>query len=94
MTFQNKTLEEAFHRQGGLCAYCGKELVWASTQSGERGAWHSHHRKAIVHGGTDFLGNCVLLCINLPEECHLQIGHGGSYQDNMVLHDKDLPYLL
>jgi hypothetical protein len=93
MAFPKEVLEEAWLRQGGRCAYCGKELVWESTQQGERGAWHPHHRKAVVDGGTDSLGNCVLLCINLPENCHLNIGHAGNYQESPILYDEDLPYL-
>lgn len=93
MAFPLEVQKEAFLRQGSRCAYCGKELTWGSTQLIDRGAWHPHHRKAIVHGGTDLLRNCVLLCINRPQECHLKIGHGGDYKKNLILHDNDLPYL-
>ena len=93
MGFSNEVLTEAWSRQGGRCAHCGKELVFKSTQQMERGAWHPHHRKAVADGGTDFLGNCVLFCINPPEDCHINIGHAGNYQESPILYDRDLPYL-
>jgi len=93
MEFSKEVQAEAWLRQDGRCAYCGKELVFESTQQGERGAWEPHHRKAIKYGGTNYLRNCVLLCINLPENCHLNIGHSGDYKESPILHDADLPYL-
>jgi hypothetical protein len=93
MGFSLETAEKAFYRQNGRCGHCGKKLTWANTTPGERGAWHPHHRKAVVHGGTDFLGNCVLLCRSQSKHCHLNIGHAGDWKKNVILHDKDLPYL-
>lgn len=90
--FSWDTIERAWDRQGGVCAGCGKTLVWANRDYGTRGAWHAHHRKPVVYDGSDYLSNCVLLCVN-PPNCHLYLGHGGDYANRVVLHDENLPYL-
>lgn len=83
--FSQDVKDRAWHRQGGCCAICGRDL--------RRCNWDAHHRKAIKYGGSNNLGNCVLLCVNTPQNCHLKWGHDGDWQRNTVLHDKDLPYL-
>ena len=92
MSFPFDVVEDAWYRQGGLCAHCGKVLVGENCSRGQRGGWHPHHRKPRSYGGTDLLRNCVLLCIN-PPNCHLYIGHGGDYRQYAVIYDYDLPYL-
>lgn len=48
--------------QRGLCAHCGYEM---DVESG----WHDHHIEYLVAGGSDALGNRVLLHPN----CHTQV---------------------
>lgn len=48
--------------QRGLCALCGYEMEWSS-------GWHDHHIEPRVAGGSDALGNRVLLHPN----CHSQV---------------------
>lgn len=93
MPFSDDVVSRAWERQGGLCAYCGKKLARESRDKGSRGAWHAHHRKARVEEGTDYLHNCVLFCINEPENCHLNIGHDGDYDRNPIINDSELKYL-
>ena len=89
MAFSVEVRERAWYRQGGLCAACGKELVFENCERGYRGAWHPHHRDP---EGTDTLRNFVILCIN-PPNCHLNIGHDGNWRTSVVLYDSDLTYL-
>ena len=91
-TFRESTVEKAWERQKGLCAYCGKRLVRANHDKGSSGGWHAHHRKPVSHGGQHSLGNCALLCIN-PPNCHLHRGHKGYTKKRVVLYDYELRYL-
>jgi len=92
MGFSVLTKELACDRQGGLCAYCGKQLVWENQNKGMKGAWHAHHKKPLAWDGSDLLHNCAILCINEPH-CHLRRGHGGDYGNYVQLYDYELPYL-
>ena len=92
--FPERIQRKAWERQRGLCAYCGKTLVWAHRDQGLRGAWHAHHRKPKHHEGKNSLGNCALLCINPPKKnCHLLRGHNGNTKKRVVLYDYELRYL-
>jgi hypothetical protein len=93
MPFPAGIIARAWNRQGGRCAYCGRVLTRANRDKGEYGAWHPHHRKPQVEGGTDVLRNCVILCVN-PPNCHFSIGHGGvGWMHYEPLSDSELPYL-
>ena len=92
MGFLRDTRERAWVRQDGLCAHCGKRLVKANYLRGTWGAWHAHHRVPERLGGSNYLSNCVLLCVN-PPNCHLEVGHGGNYSNRVVIHNEELPYL-
>jgi RNA-directed DNA polymerase len=68
---QERMLENMQHRkqwirmyvdQGGLCALCGGRMTKTT-------GWHDHHIEYRVHGGSDALGNRVLLHPN----CHAQV---------------------
>jgi len=68
---QERMLENMSHRkqwirmyldQGGLCAVCNCRMTKAT-------GWHDHHIEYRVHGGSDALGNRVLLHPN----CHTQV---------------------
>jgi hypothetical protein len=94
MAFPYTTIKEAWKRQGGKCAKCCKELIEYNRDVGEIGAWHAHHRKPEGDGGDDSLGNCVILCINEPENCHFNFGHGGiSWAHHSIILDSEMPCL-
>jgi RNA-directed DNA polymerase len=68
---QERMLENMRHRkqfirmyidQKGLCAVCKCKMTKAT-------GWHDHHIEYRVHGGSDALGNRVLLHPN----CHTQV---------------------
>ncbi len=89
MAFTKTVVEQAFRRQAGLCAHCGKTLVTDRRDRQAWGAWHTHHR---TPSGGDSLRNCVILCSELPQHCHLKVGHGGEPGSHPYLHDCELPY--
>jgi hypothetical protein len=91
--FTAQVIKNAWIRQRGRCAACGKELTLDNRDRGEVGAWHAHHRKPLSEGGGNTLRNCVILCANEPN-CHFNIGHGGLSTDHYEpLSDFELPYL-
>jgi RNA-directed DNA polymerase len=72
---QERMLENMSHRkqwirmyidQGGLCAVCNCKMTKTT-------GWHDHHIEYRVHGGSDALGNRVLLHPN----CHAQVHSNG-----------------
>ena len=71
-----------FARQGETCACCGKRLSLGNRDRGLRGAWHAHH----IDGNryNDRLSNCAVVCINAPENCHLNVAHQGSYTTGLA----------
>src|SRR5438552_676274 len=88
-SFPKEILERAFDRQSHFkgsdvsnCGDCGKEIYWGSSQKSQKGAWQAHH----VNGDNEDhrLDNCVCLCINEPENCHLK-AHVGDYGCDTVL---------
>lgn len=89
MAFSGGTISDAWDRQEGQCAYCCKTLVWDNCDYGLRGAWHAHHRRLLSYSGTDSLRNCVILCINEPEDCHFNVGHGGVSWDHYAARSDD-----
>lgn len=93
MPFPSSVVEYAWRRQAGLCAYCGKRLKWGSRDKGAMGAWHAHHRRPEDYGGSNTLRNCVIFCINEPENCHLNVGHDGDWDNYCPLSDRNLRYL-
>ncbi len=90
-TFDEETKYAAFLRQGKRCAGCGKELAWENYEKGDWGAWHAHHMDG--DRGNDTLSNCVCLCVNEPEYCHLRIGHVGDFTGNSVASRSSYRYL-
>jgi len=91
MAFPHETVQQAWERQGGRCAACGKVLHWTNRDLGECGAWHPHHILPQNQKGTDHLNNCAILCINYPN-CHLNVGHGGDWTKQAPLSKTSLPY--
>ncbi len=72
---QERMLESMAHRkqwirmyvdQGGLCAVCQCRMTKTT-------GWHDHHIEYRVHGGSDALGNRVLL----HPGCHAQVHNSG-----------------
>lgn len=70
-----------FHYAEGKCECCGKQLVYENQQPGLTGAWHAHHVVPINIREDDSIHNMSVLCINDPENCHLNQGHGGNYSN-------------
>lgn len=63
------------------CECCGKDLVWGNRDKGLKGAWHAHHVNPVNIDPDDSVFNMAILCINEPENCHLNQGHGGDYNE-------------
>ncbi len=71
--FDQDEIEAAFDAADGYCECCGKKLAWAnSRRTGERGSWEAHHGSRT---------SPVILCTGEPENCHLNCGHDGDYQN-------------
>lgn len=60
MTKLNKLRDEAFHRQGGLCWYCGRRMSAASHKGPNRRT--AEHLLAQCDGGQDVAENIVAAC--------------------------------
>jgi 5-methylcytosine-specific restriction endonuclease McrA len=92
--FPDAVVKAAWRRQGGLCAQCGRLLIWANRdRDSGTGAWQKHHRIPIDQGGSSDLKNCVLFCSGVAN-CHFNIGHGGiGWNHYSPLEDSGLLYL-
>lgn len=92
--FPEAVLKAAWQRQGGLCAECGRLLIWANRDRDSGiGAWQSHHRTPRDQNGSSNLTNCVLFCSSVAN-CHFHIGHGGiGWNHYSPLEDAGLLYL-
>jgi len=65
--------EGAFDRAGGRCECCDKQLSWDRSRANPgRGQWEAHHGSR---------SSPVILCTGDPENCHLNCGHDGDYQN-------------
>lgn len=80
--FPVEIARKAFVRQKERCGMCGKRIYWKNFDRGSRGAWHPHH----VNGDNTNhrFSNCVCLCVNEPEYCHLE-AHCGDFGCDTVL---------
>jgi 5-methylcytosine-specific restriction endonuclease McrA len=72
MSFTDNTITQAYHRQNGKCAICGRKLD---------GTHEAHHIKPRKFGGNDTLANCVVL----HERCHREDAHGGNTRSDIQL---------
>lgn len=81
MSFSTWMIEEAFERQDGLCALCGRQLNRVR-------AWDAHH----INGDPDDdrTDNCALLCRE-ANNCHLA-AHRGDWNGPQVLAKVSLPF--
>ena len=74
--FTADEIERAFDGANGECECCGKKLGFGSSrQVGGRGAWEAHHGSRSAP---------VVLCTGEPENCHLNCGHDGDYQNRGI----------
>ncbi len=82
MAFSDEDVEKRFYNYAkGKCECCKKELVWGNRDKGLKGAWHAHHVIPRRIKTDDSISNMAILCINDPENCHFNQGHGGNYQE-------------
>jgi len=88
--FSEAVITEAWERQNGRCAACGKQLSSQNRQSGQRGAWQPHHIRPVAFDGLGTLENCVVLCVSRPEDCHRRVGHQGHFGQGAVPSDEAL----
>jgi hypothetical protein len=71
--FGSDEIERAFAKARGRCECCEKELVWEHSCSNPgRGSWEAHH-------GNRY--SPIILCTGEPENCHLNCGHDGDFQN-------------
>ena len=74
--FTEDEIERAFDRAGGECECCGKKLSWGTSRANPGlGQWEAHHGSR---------SSPVILCTAGPENCHLNCGHRGDYQNQGV----------
>ena len=91
----------AYDRQGGVCAFCGVELMppgQGATATKGRHFGEAHHLRPLLHGGKAVEDNCVYLCY----AHHKLMGHGmaplgidkqgGSSRDWVDLAPRDFPF--
>ena len=86
----NSVEQEAFDRQGGLCAGCEKRLSRLNFEKGDPGAWHAHHIDGDPANNT--VRNCACLCVNPPENCHLW-AHDYDFARGCLAERREFPYL-
>lgn len=76
--FTTEEKETAFDDACGRCECCCKQLSWLNSPvTGGRGQWAAHH------GSRD---TSVILCTGKPENCHLNCGHDGDWQNPGITH--------
>jgi len=82
MPFSYERIKDRFYIVAkGLCECCGKDLKWDNRDRGI-GAWHAHHVHPLKDdGNNDLISNMAILCVNEPENCHFNQGHGGKEQE-------------
>ena len=82
MAFSIEDIKDRFDNYAKeKCECCKKELVWENRDKGLKGAWHAHHVIPKRIKNDDSISNMAILCINEPENCHFNQGHGGNYQE-------------
>jgi hypothetical protein len=76
--FTQNEIDEAWFRSGGFCECCRKRLFVNNQGRGSgTGAWEAHCVE-----GPDYP---LILCTGEPQNCHLNCGHDGDYQNPGVL---------
>ncbi len=90
--FSRHVEDQAWERQGGLCAGCGKPLVYYNRGQGGRGAYWPVRMKPDVYAGSSSADNCVLLCTECQEARFGGDGNGKPRR-RAILDRRDLPFL-
>jgi hypothetical protein len=88
--FSRHVEDQAWERQGGMCAGCGKPLVYYNRGQGGRGAYWPVRMKPDVYAGPSSADNCVLLCTRCQET---RFGGDGESRRRAILDRKELPFL-
>ena len=72
MEYSWDRLVQIFEKTDGVCACCGKQLVFANygQSGGMRGRWEVGHGVAVAAGGSDNLRNLWPMCF----DCNRQMG--------------------
>jgi len=70
MNFTDEVIKAVWKRQNGKCAKCGIVLIPENRDRGEVGAWHAYPLVENIFEGEHNTDNCVILCINPPNNCH------------------------
>jgi hypothetical protein len=82
MSFSEEdVIKRFFITAKGQCECCKKKLVFKNRDKGTKGAWHAHHVIPKNVKFNDSIINMAILCINDPENCHLNKGHGGNWKE-------------
>lgn len=74
--FPGPAEDRAKSRQDGDCAACGAH--WRTAILGRGSVWFVHPLVPFEEGGGKTADNCVILCGEAFNNCHLKIGHGGD----------------
>ncbi len=70
--FTTEERRRAYKKTGGYCECCGKKLVRKNKGRWGRGSWEAHHGNR---------NGPVILCTGGRENCHLNCGHGGDWNN-------------
>jgi hypothetical protein len=74
--FTADEIERTFYQADGACECCGKRLAWGNSRNNPgKGQWEAHHGSRPTP---------VILCTGGVENCHLNCGHKGNYQNRGV----------
>jgi 5-methylcytosine-specific restriction endonuclease McrA len=91
--FPRATQQHALARQKYRCASCGTPIASLGNSGRMTHAYgegaQAHHIRHVKFGGTNVLGNCVILCWS----CHYSVHEGGNYRFGTVIGRKsDFPH--
>ncbi len=71
--FTKEEIRKAWIKADGHCECCGKKLSWENQgRCSGWGEWEAHHGSRSTP---------VILCTGEPQNCHLNCGHDGDYQN-------------
>lgn len=73
--FSLEKIERAFDDAADSCECCGKFLSWSNQGRNGRGSWEAHHGSG---------QRPIILCTNGKENCHLNCGHDGDFQNEGI----------
>ena len=74
--FDSEEVRRAYELADGVCECCGKRLSWGNSRINPGpGQWEAHHGNRSAP---------VILCTGEPENCHLNCGHDGDFQNRGI----------